>query len=375
MGPAKWDLYRFWVSCLAMGPGFVSVSMQVSPQRFALPVALSAAFLLLVAAPAAVAAPASALAWVSNEDDGSLTVVDTEHLAAITTVAVGKRPRGLILSRDGTRLFVALSGVPKCPPPVPDEECAKLPRDRAADGIAVVDATTLRLLEVFGGVSDPERLELSPDGRRLYVTDEDAARLTVLDAAHGRTIATTAVGREPEGVRASPDGRLVLVTSESDDSVAIVAAGSQRVLHSVAVGKRPRDIAITPDSRSAYVSGEADASVFRFALPAGEPAVRLVQLRSEARPMGVALDAKRGRLYVSTGRGGSVAVIAAADGALIGEIAVGARPWGLALSGDGRRLVTANGPSGEVAIIDTDTLAVLGKVRTGHGPWGVVTAP
>ncbi|TLY49697.1 MAG: hypothetical protein E6K50_09985, partial [Gammaproteobacteria bacterium] len=135
------------------------------------------------------------------------------------------------------------------------------------------------------------------------------------------------------------------------------------------------DLAFTPDSRSAYVSGEADASVYRISLPSGAPSAQLVQLRKEARPMGVALDAARGRLYVSTGRGGTVAVISPQDGKLIGEVAVGARPWGLALSADGTRLLTANGPSGDVSVVDTDTLTVVGKVTVGHGPWGVVVGP
>jgi YVTN family beta-propeller protein len=314
----------------------------------------------------------AALAYVSNEDEGTVTVVDTERPAVIGSVAVGKRPRGLALSADGTRLFVAVSGLPKCPPPVPDEECAKLPRDREADGIAVVDAVELKLVRVLRGVTDPERVELGRGGRALFVTDEDASRLTALDVVRGTALAATAVGREPEGVRASPNGRWVLVTSEAENTVAIIDARTHALLHNVAVGKRPRDVAIAPDSRTAYVSGEADASVYRIRLPDGEPATRLVQLRREARPMGLALDARRGRLYVSTGHGGTVAVIALADGALRSEIAVGGRPWGLALSADGRRLISANGPTGEVSLIDTDTLAVVATVRTGRGPWGVV---
>jgi YVTN family beta-propeller protein len=91
--------------------------------------------------------------------------------------------------------------------------------------------------------------------------------------------------------------------------------------------------------------------------------------------MGVALDAPAGRLYVGTGRGGTVAVVAVADGNLVTQIAVGARPWGIALTGHGARLVTANGPSGDAAVVDTQSLAVIGKVSTGHGPWGVAAEP
>jgi len=334
-----------------------------------------AASLALIAWLAVPADARAARAYVSNEDDGTVTVIDTQRLAAIATIAVGRRPRGLVLSHDGASLYVAVSGLPKCPPPIPEEECAKLPRDLQADGVAVIDTATLRQTRMLKGVSDPERVEISRDGHSLFVTDEDAARLSVLDAVRGRVVATIPVGREPEGVRASPDGRWVLVTSETGNSVAIIDARTHALLHTVLVGKRPRDLAFTPDSRAAYVSGEADASVYRISLPSGAPTTQLLRLREEARPMGMALDAARGRLYVSTGRAGTVAVISPQDSKLIGEVAVGGRPWGLALSADGRRLLTANGPSGDVSVVDTDTLTVIGKVTVGHGPWGVVAGP
>jgi len=330
---------------------------------------------LAVAASLLPAGARAARAYVSNEDDGTVTVIDTQRLTALATVAVGKRPRGLVLSPDGASLYVALTGLPKCPPPIPEEQCAKLPRDRQADGVAVIDTATLKQTRLLKGVSDPERVEISRDGHSLFVTDEDAARLSVLDVLRGRVAAKVAVGREPEGVRASPDGRWVLVTSETGNSVAIIDAHTHALVHTVLVGTRPRDLAFTPDSRTAYVSGEADASVYRISLPSGAPTTQLVQLRKEARPMGVALDAARGRLYVSTGRGGTVAVMSPQDGTLIGEVAVGARPWGLALSADGTRLLTANGPSGDVTVVDTHTLTGVGKVTVGRGPWGVVAGP
>lgn len=328
--------------------------------------------LLLLACLALPAVAQAARAYVSNEDDGTVTVIDTQRLAAVASIAVGKRPRGLALSPDGATLYVAVSGLPKCPPPTTDEECEKLPRDSQANGVAVIDTALLRRSRMLKGVSDPERVDLSGDGRSLFVSDEDAAQISVLDTARGTLVATVAVGREPEGVRVSPDGRWVLVTSESDNSVAVIDASTHALLHTVGVGARPRDLAFTPDSRSAYVSGESDASVYRILLPGGEPARQLLRLRKEARPMGVALDAARGRLYVSTGHAGTVAVISLPDGNLITEVTVGARPWGLALSDGGLRLVTANGSSGDVSVVDTETLTVIGKVTVGKGPWGVV---
>jgi YVTN family beta-propeller protein len=78
---------------------------------------------------------------------------------------------------------------------------------------------------------------------------------------------------------------------------------------------------------------------------------------------------------LSTGRGGTVAVIDAKQAQLIEEVKVGARPWGMALSADGRLLYTANGPSNDVSIVDTTTLKVRKHIPVGRSPWGVVIGP
>lgn len=311
-------------------------------------------------------------AYVSNEDDHTVTVIDTARNSVVETIPVGKRPRGIQLSDDGSLLYVALSGLPKCPPTTPDEECAKLGRDLKADGVAAVDTKTLQVTKVFAAGSDPEQFDLGHDGR-LFVSNEDSATATVLDTRTGKIVTRVRVGDEPEGVRISPDGRWVLVTNESDHSISIIDAHSLQVIRTVQVGKRPRDIAFTPDSGVAYVSGEFDSSIYRIRVPEGAPVERVLELRKEARPMSVKLDAKRQRIYVSTGRGGTVAVIdiKGKTPKLVKEVVVGARPWGIALSADGARLYTANGPSNDVSVVDTTTLEVIRKIPVGRSPWGI----
>lgn len=308
--------------------------------------------------------------YVSNEDGESVSVLDADTGATVASVPVGKRPRGIKLSHDGSLVYVAVSGVPKCPPSVPDEECAKLKRDLQADGVAVIETASLRLVRLLKAGSDPEQFDVSADGKRLFISNEDAATLSVLDIATGAIETSVPVGHEPEGVRVSPNGRWVVVTNETGNSVTVVDAKSFAVLHTLSVGQRPRDVAFTPDSATIYISGEFASSVYRAAVPGGGPVERLLQLRKDDRPMGIVLDAQRKRLYVSTGRGGTVAVIAL-DGKLLKEIPVGKRPWGLALAPDGRRLYTANGPSNDVSIIDTVSLSVVKTVAVGGSPWGV----
>ena len=91
--------------------------------------------------------------------------------------------------------------------------------------------------------------------------------------------------------------------------------------------------------------------------------------------MGVAVSPDGNRVYVSTGRGGTVHVIDAGTNASVGSVEVGKRPWGIALTADGRKLFTANGPSNDVAVVDTQTLKVIGRIQVGEVPWGVAVAP
>ena len=309
-------------------------------------------------------------------------MIDTERVQLVATIDVGKRPRGMKLDRAGERLFIAVSGLPKCPPTVPDEECAKRGRDLSADGIAIVDTAAQRLVRVLAAGSDPEQFDLSRDESRLFVANEDSGRTSVVDIASGKVIASIPVGLEPEGVVVAPNGRWVFVTNESDNAVSVIDAQTLKVTKSVSVGQRPRDVAFTPDSAYAYVTGELDASLYRIAVSSNTPAQRILQLRPDTRPMGLVLDARRERLYMSTGRGGTVAIVDLANGKsssgtarLLAEVAVGTRPWGIALSRDGKRIYTANGPSNDVSIVDTETHRVIGKVPVGRSPWGVVLGP
>src|SRR5262249_26223084 len=97
------------------------------------------------AAPAA-ARPTGPLLYVTNERAGTVTIIDTQSQDVVTTVALGKRPRGIAVSPDRSRVFVALSGSPIAGPGV--DEKTLPPPDKGADGIGVVDTASHKLLQV-----------------------------------------------------------------------------------------------------------------------------------------------------------------------------------------------------------------------------------
>ena len=89
--------------------------------------------------------------------------------------------------------------------------------------------------------------------------------------------------------------------------------------------------------------------------------------------MGGVLSPDGKTLYVTCGRGGSVAVIDVAARKQVRSIdGVGDRPWGIALSPDGTKLYTANGTSHDSSIVNLATGNVDKRVQIGGLPWGVV---
>jgi YVTN family beta-propeller protein len=95
----------------------------------------------------------------------------------------------------------------------------------------------------------------------------------------------------------------------------------------------------------------------------------------DVRPMGVVVSPDGKRVYVTTGRGGTVVAIDTAKGAVAGQTAVGPRPWGLAISPDGGRLYTANGPSGDITVLDAASLKPVARIKVGQRPWGALAGP
>lgn len=314
------------------------------------------------------------LVYVTNEDSNDLSVIDPADNEVIATIAVGKRPRGVRVSPDGRFVLTALSGSPKCPPTMPDEECEAMGVDRSQDGIAMIDAAARRLTRVLPSGSDPEQFDIHPSGERLFVSNEDTGTASFIDVASGQVTRTVAVGREPEGVKASPDGDVVAVTSESEHDITIIDTQSGEVMHRVEIGLRPRDVIFTPDGSQALVSSELGRLV-AVVDTSDWTITQHIAISPTALPMGLAISSDASTLYVANGREGTVSRVDLGRSAVTGTVMVGARPWGIALSPDGTRLYSANGPSNDVAVVDTRNLRVITKIAVGASPWGVAIGP
>jgi PQQ-dependent catabolism-associated beta-propeller protein len=317
-------------------------------------------FLLLLVLAGCTSRPSGPLAFVTNERDGTITVIDTKTDKVFSTIKVGGRLRGIRLSPDKKRIWVAIS--------YPTNQTQN------EDTIAELDLNGNIVARHASG-TDPENFVIDDKATRLYIANEDAGTASITDIKANRIINTMPVGLEPEGAAISPDGRWVYITSESSSSVSVIDTQSGQVVKQFLVGARPREATFTADSARAYVTAEngnvisvvdtRDHSVIKtIELPRGESS-------SQLKPKGVVVSPDGKRVYVATGRGNSVAVIDGEQLTLLTLIPVGQRPWGIALTPDGRKLYTANGISNDISVIDTSTNKVIATVKAGDGPWGI----
>jgi len=332
----------------------------------------SLALSALAVLPACKRAPEAATRiYVSNEDGDSVSVIDAKTEAVVATIPVGKRPRGMRLSPDGKLLYVALSGSPKAGPGV--DESKLPPPDRTADGIGVIDLGTQKLVRTLPSGADPEAFDVTPDGKTLYVSNEDTAQTSVVDLATGAVRKTIDVGKEPEGVAVRPDGKVVYVTSESSSEVDVIDATSDTVIARIPTQARPRAAVFSRDGKHAYVTTEAGATVHVVDAVAHKVLTDVHVPQKGARPMGIVLSPDETRAYVTNGRGGSISVVDVLPGTVERSIdSVAPRPWGIGISRDGKTLYVAGGPSNDLVIVDATTGIVQKKVPVGAGPWGVV---
>jgi YVTN family beta-propeller protein len=322
--------------------------------------------------------------FVSNERSGDVTIIDGGDYHVVGTIAVGKRPRGIHPGPDGKSVYVALSGTPIQAPPQLDAHGNPLLKrhggdddddegansDKSADGIGVVDLATKKLTGKISVGSDPEEFDVSRDGTRLYVSNEDVKTASVFNIASGKVEHIIPVGQEPEGVATSPDGKSFYVTCEAGGDIYVIDTSHYASTAHFKVAVRPRSVAFVPGTHIGFIPSESvgQLNVIDTANPR---VIKVINLPEGSRPMRVKVSLDGKLIYVSNGRAGTISVLDAHSYALLNSIKVGQRPWGIDISPDGRLLYSANGPSNDVSVVDLQANKEIARIKAGGSPWGI----
>lgn len=84
-----------------------------------------------------------------------------------------------------------------------------LQTNAAGDNIHIIDPDTDRVVGMIEGIEVPHGVCLSPDGSRVYVTDESQRAVAVVDGKSLRVITRIPLTGRPNNIAVSKDGRRV----------------------------------------------------------------------------------------------------------------------------------------------------------------------
>ena len=196
--------------------------------------------------------------------------------------------------------------------------------------VARYDPATDRVDWMMGtGQSITHMIVITPDGRRAYTANIVSGTVTSIDFAAPvpQQVAQIEVGKQPEGIDVSPDGREVWVGQNGDGQISVIDTATNKVKETFKVGEVPIRIKFTPDGRRVVVSDpKAGELVFLDAATRKE----IKRLKVEGVPVGVLITPDGRRAFVAAMQANKVLVVDLEKLEVAGEIEPGQGPDGLA---------------------------------------------
>jgi DNA-binding beta-propeller fold protein YncE len=152
--------------------------------------------------------------YVAGYARGELAVLDLRTGRSRTLLSTGGAMRHLVADPARGRLYAD---------------------DMGTDEVFVVDVRTSRVRKLADTNSTPNTMDLSPDGRVLYVSNRgrngsnyyrpgpEWGSVLAIDTATGRVLDAIVGGNQPTGLDVSPDGRTVAYSDFLDDRMTLYA--------------------------------------------------------------------------------------------------------------------------------------------------------
>ena len=100
----------------------------------------------------------------------------------------------------------------------------------------------------------PDEVAVTPDGKKLYVTNPEVANISVIDTATNTVTATVPVGEWPVGIAITPDGTKVYVANLGNNTTSVIDTATNTVTATIPVGICPIGISVSPDGKKVCVT-------------------------------------------------------------------------------------------------------------------------
>src|SRR5262245_8364613 len=306
---------------------------------------LAAAVLFAVGVTPALAGP---LAYLSNLDDASVTVVDTTSLMETVTISLPGMPSAIVAGASGTHVYVSYLN------------------DTPAGGLAVIDVATNAVKTVsFGQVA--AGLDVDAAEGRAFVAD--VAEVAVVDLA-GPSLATTFT----DGTRLPFDvaidrttGRLYV--TNFDGFVSVHDGTTFVPVASIPADFDLQTIALSRGSTVGAASSGLGITIFDTSTNSAVGEVPIAVTPSE---MAVTDD---GATVWALAKETNLALAIDVATLAVTTIPVGNAPRGLALDARATRLLVGNSVDRTLSVVDPVTKTVVTTVPLTHQPAWIAVVP
>jgi YVTN family beta-propeller protein len=208
----------------------------------------------------------------------TITVLDLKEKKVKATWPLGEftRPHGIVVSRDGTRLWVTVEAnkavleidtangkivklwktdqeTSHMVVPTLDEK--KLYVSNIGSGSVTVITRATSVVKTIVTAAGTEGSAISRDGKEVWVTNRGANTISVIDTATDTVKETfDSGGKMPIRVKFTPDGKEVLVSNLQSNMVSVFNAKTRALEAKIEVGVMPVGIQMTPDGKRAFVA-------------------------------------------------------------------------------------------------------------------------
>ena len=286
-----------------------------------------------------------ALAYVSNYDSDTVSVIDTRRQKVVDTITVGPSPSPVVATRDGRLVYVGTDSY-----------------------IAVIDSGAGRVVRQIGGQDGSFALAVSPDGRLLYADSGGAGPVTVFDTTTGSVVERIQPSNgSPGALATSPDGRRLYVGIFNKPFwVDVFDTASLQLLATVSVPLNPFGITVSPNGRQLYVANWGDYSNI---IPIAGHSVQVFDTRTLKLlgvvpvgdyPSAIAFGPNGRYAYVvNNSQPGTVSVVRTRDRQVTDTVNVGVCPTDVAVTPDGHEAYVTNTGVGAICQVEENTVSVL----------------
>jgi YVTN family beta-propeller protein len=322
------------------------------------------ALLVLCAAPAAHARDAMV---VANAEGGTVSVVDARTFRVLREIDV-----------------------------LPDGPRAEAGQDDPAQALI-----GQQIVEAAGGANYAQDVDVSPDGRTLYVSRGHRGDVAAFDIASGKLRWKVPIpGLRSDHMTISEDGRRLYVSALTEDEVEVVDTERRAIVASFPAGQWPHDNHLSHDGRRLYNGSIGNVVAPREAreAPPAQPyrltvvdADTLAPLGSHVFERGVrpyAITHDETRMYAQLSEFHGVVEYGLRQGRVLRSLDLPVDPGvteedydfeaphhGLALTPDESTLCLAGRASDYVALVATSTLAPLAIIDVDDAPGWAAIAP